>query len=159
MLFNLKGKGTEGCIIKRMGMRLRIEHSGGSCWAELNDVTKILPAQDSASAAASQTAAAATPTPLEAAAKEAAAAQEAAAAKRLAEQEKAAVNEASTRKAAAEAKAKLGKVRGVLCWSLHAAANRRLSLCSLPAATVAGGLKSQGGPGARGERGSRDCGC
>ena len=65
LLFKLKGKGTEGIISKRMGVRLRVEHSGGFCWAELKDVVEILPAQDPDSATAPPPADAA-PTPLEA---------------------------------------------------------------------------------------------
>ena len=39
----IKGTSTEATILKRMGMRLRLEMAEGkSCWAEVKDVTEIL---------------------------------------------------------------------------------------------------------------------
>ena len=39
----IKGASTEATVLKRMGLRLRLETAGGkSCWAEVRDVTEIL---------------------------------------------------------------------------------------------------------------------
>lgn len=40
--FNLKSKPTDGKVVKRLGMRLRVEHEGGICWIELREITSLL---------------------------------------------------------------------------------------------------------------------
>ena len=40
--FLLKGTTTYGTVVKKSGLRFRIEHAGGLVWAELNDITEIL---------------------------------------------------------------------------------------------------------------------
>jgi len=49
--FNLRGASSSGKIIKRTGLRIRVETAPGtSCWAEIKDVTSI----DDAGSAPSQ---------------------------------------------------------------------------------------------------------
>ena len=49
--FSLKGVVTNGTIMKKNGVRLRIEHDKGSCWAEVKDIQGILPKVRSGSVA------------------------------------------------------------------------------------------------------------
>lgn len=51
MVFNLKGIRTDGEVLKRMGMRLRVQHGGGSCWAEVREIVEIKPKDSTAATA------------------------------------------------------------------------------------------------------------